>query len=104
MALRLEVWSGPPEDDLDDWQEAFDLHLDVDGYSVDYESPTFARTPLPVPPGSYRTLITGRGFLVRDRLGSTTPGDVWRLRLWPGGGPAEPRRLRRFTANRADPT
>lgn len=102
MGLRVEVWSGSPEADLDDWQEAFEVHLDVDRYGVDYESPTVARTPLPVPTGSYHALITGRGFVARDRLGSTTPGDAWRLRFWPGGGPVEPRRLRRFAANHTD--
>jgi hypothetical protein len=37
-----------------------------------------------VPTGSYAVLVSGRGFVARGWPGSTTPGDVWRVQLWPG--------------------
>jgi hypothetical protein len=103
MPLRVEVWTAPPEDDLDEWQEAFEVHLDVGDDGLNYESPTLDITPLPVPPGSYHAIITGRGFVGHGWWpGSTTPGDAWRVRLWPSRGPDQPARLRTFDEGRDD--
>jgi hypothetical protein len=96
MPLRLEVWTGQPDDDLDDWEEAFEVHLDVGGDGLMYESPTLNVVSLSVPPGSYHAIISGRGFVGHGWPGSTTPGDSWRIRLWPSAGPGRPRRLREY--------
>jgi hypothetical protein len=96
MPLLIEVWDGPPPEDFDDWEEAFEVHLEVGPDGLVYESPTLDFVELPVPQGSYRAVITGRGFVGDGWPGSTEPGDSWRIRLWPSKGPAEPRRLRAY--------
>src|SRR3954468_7203340 len=96
MPLLIEVWDGEPPDDLDDWEEAFEVHLDVGTEGLVYESPTLDVVELPVPAGSYHALIAGRSFVGHGWPGSTKPGDSWRIRLWPGDGPDEPRRLRAY--------
>jgi hypothetical protein len=93
MRLRIELWATQPPDDLDDWQEAFVTGLVVGEGGLAYESPTLAYETIPVPPGRYAAWITGRGFVNRGWPGSTTPGDAWRVRLWPASGPIPARRL-----------
>lgn len=93
MPLRVEVWDGPPPDDITDWPEAFEAHLEVDPHGLYYSSTTGGSARLGVPPGGYHALITGRGFVAHGWPGSTTPGDSWRIRLWPSPGPQAPRRL-----------
>jgi hypothetical protein len=94
MPLRVEVWPGEPPDDLDQWQEAFCTGLVVGADWLFFESPTAETHVVPVPPGRYAVRITGRGFVRRGWPGSATPGDNWRLQLWPASGPIRPRRLR----------
>jgi hypothetical protein len=94
MPLRVEVWPVEPPDDLDEWQEAFLTGLLIGPEGLVYETPTFEPVTVPVPPGRYAVRITGRGFLNYGWPGSTTPGDEWRLQLWPAAGPIRPRRLR----------
>jgi len=95
MPLRFERWSAAPDEDLSQWQEAYEAHLSVGDFDVYYNTPTFddEGVSLPVPPGEYHALITGRGFVAHGWPGSTTPGDEWRIRLWPSAGPIAPRRL-----------
>lgn len=93
MPLRAEIWDGPPPDDLADWPEAFEAHLDVDPHGLYYSSTTMSSTRLGVPPGGYHALITGRGFVAHGWPRSTIPGDTWRIRLWPSAGPQQARRL-----------
>jgi hypothetical protein len=38
----------------------------------------------------------GRGFVARGWPGSTTPGDQWRIQLWPGTAGAPPRQVKRW--------
>jgi hypothetical protein len=97
MPLRVEVWTAPPDGDIEEWEEAYEVHLDVGDDGLTYESPTLGITPLPVPPGSYHVIITGRGFVGYGWPGSTTPGDSWRIRLWPSDGPSRPTRLRSYS-------
>jgi hypothetical protein len=97
MRLRVEVWSTEPPTDLDDWQEAFLTGLVVGEGGLFYESPTLPGETIPVPPGRYAARITGRGFVRRGWPGSTTPGDAWRLQLWPATRPIPARRLRSWT-------
>jgi hypothetical protein len=96
MPLRFELWPAEPPDDLDDWQEAFATGLLVGPDGLDYVSPTMAGVTIPIPPGRYAARITGRGFVNRGWPGSTTPGDDWRVQLWPSPGPIRPHRLRRW--------
>ncbi|CUU59905.1 hypothetical protein Ga0074812_13329 [Parafrankia irregularis] len=84
MSLRVEQWTAQPPDDLGLWQEAFAASIDVDAFGLFYESATTVQNlRLEVAPGRYTALITGRGFVQRGWPGSTTPGDEWRVRLWP---------------------
>ena len=100
MSLRVEVWPGEPPDDLDQWQEAFCTGLVVGAGGLFFESPTAEAHVVPVPPGRYAVRITGRGFVRRGWPGSATPGDNWRLQLWPAPGPIRPRRLRAWRTRR----
>src|SRR4051794_24983916 len=52
MPLLVEVWDGPPSDDVDEWEEAFEAHVDVGPEGLVYESPTLDLIDLPVPSGS----------------------------------------------------
>jgi hypothetical protein len=97
MGLRVELWATQPPDDLDDWQEAFLTGLVVGEEGLAYESPTLAGETIPVPPGRYAARVAGRGFLNRGWPGSTTPGDAWRVQLWPASGPIPARRLRTWS-------
>jgi hypothetical protein len=97
MRLAVEVWNGAPPDDLPEWQEAFEVHIDVTDYGLRYESPTLNGVMISVPAGSYDAAVTGRGFHAHQWPNrSTAPGDEWRIRLWPSTGPDRARRLRRF--------
>jgi hypothetical protein len=97
MPLRVELWATQPPDDLDAWQEAFLTGLAVGEEGLAYESPTMEGATIPVPPGRYAARITGRGFVNRGWPGSTTPGDSWRVQLWPASGPMLARRLRSWS-------
>jgi hypothetical protein len=94
MPLRVEVWAAPPVDDLDEWELACEVHIDVSESGLVYESPTMNATELPVPPGSYRLRICARGFIAYGFPGTTTPPDVWRLQCWPDDGPTKPQILK----------
>jgi hypothetical protein len=91
--LRAEVWDRPPPDDAAGWPEALEAHLDITDRGLVYDSPTTRAVSLDVPSGAYCALITGRGFVAHGWPGPATPGDDWRIRLWPSAGPQSPRRL-----------
>jgi hypothetical protein len=84
MGLRVEVWDGHPGDE-DHWQECFETDLVVGRGGLVYDSPAQSSFAIPVPAGEYHLRIDGRGFSEHGWPGSTTPGDDWRLRLWPCG-------------------
>ncbi|MDX6228145.1 MAG: hypothetical protein QOI76_1535 [Frankiales bacterium] len=97
LPLRVEVWDEAPVDDLEEWQHAYEAHVEV-ADELWWDSPTTVAQDLQVPPGAYRVLITGRGFTA---FGDTEPEpatDHWRLRLSPSNGPTAPRRLLHFIA------
>jgi hypothetical protein len=94
MPLRVELWAAEPPDDLDSWEEAFLTGLKVGPDGLVYETPTLEGATITVPSGRYAVRITGRGFVNHGWPGSVTPGDEWRLQLWPATAPIRPRRLR----------
>jgi hypothetical protein len=97
MVLLVERWDAEPPDDLADWQEAFDAVLPVRETGLYYQ-PVVANEQwdLHVPAGTYAVRIAGRGFVARGWPGTTTPGDEWRIQLWPGTAAAPPRHLKRW--------
>ena len=97
MPLRVETWTGEPVSDLAEWQEAFEVRLDVGESGLMFASPTMDPVSLGVPAGAYHVLITGRGFVEDGWPGSTEPGDQWRFRFWPTNDHISPRRLKRWT-------
>lgn len=103
MPLLIERWSGEPPPDLDDWQVAYAAHLAVGDDGIYYETPTLDGVDIAVPAGAYRALITGRGFVGHGWPGSTKPGDVWRIQLWPSSDRIEPIRLREFPVTKNEP-
>ena len=105
MPLTVEVWAGPIPDDLEDWDEAYEVWLDTDKSGLTFESPTLSAVAVSVPPGRYRALLTGRGFIARGWPGSTTPVDRWRIRLCAGDELGAPRHLQagHFSTNPVGP-
>ncbi len=96
MALTVELWDEEPHDDVVDWEEGFEASLRVDELGVVYMSPTETYVDLDMPPGEYRVRIVGRGFVNYGWPGSTEPGDVRRLQLWPSSDAIAPRRIARW--------
>lgn len=92
LRLLVERWEREPPGDLNEWDEAFEFALEVGESGLAFGSPTMAREDLRVPSGSYRGLLTGRGFVQRGWPGSTEPGDQWRLRLAPAAAEQAPAR------------
>ena len=84
LALTVEVWDGEPPADTDAWQQVVRSSIEVTDDRIVYGSPTMDFVPFDVPTGSYAVLVSGRGFVARGWPGTTTPGDVWRVQLWPG--------------------
>lgn len=83
MPLRVEVWDGQPADDLDDWQEAFELDLDVKKTGLIFDSPGQPSFKIPVPAGEQHVRVTAIGFSQHDHPDADSPGDRWRIQLWP---------------------
>jgi hypothetical protein len=97
MKLRVEVLGDHPDDDLALWQEAFETDLSVGRSGLVYESHTLSSFVVPVPIGDYHALITASGFSTRDRPSSTSPGDHWRIQLWPCREGHQAHRLKAWT-------
>ena len=87
MQIDVEVFTARPPIDDDQWQQIIEDHLDIgpDGV-LQIDSPTTSPVDCVVPPGSYLVQVSGRGFVNYGWPGGTTPGDVWRIRLWPNDG------------------
>ena len=99
MPLRVEVWTHQPPNDEAQWEEIFESSLIVEGGALHYQSPTLEATSCHLPDGAYAARICGRGFINRGWPGSTTPGDSWRVQLWPAPtGRAHPPADRRVKA------
>jgi hypothetical protein len=76
MAFRVEVWDTAPLPDIAEWQEAFEVHLEVDEYGLTYASPTADSADLTVPAGAYHALITGRGGPLQRRVHTSVGSDA----------------------------
>lgn len=87
MPITVQVWDGRPPADRGEWQQVSEGRLRVsDAGQVMIASPTTVEVFCEVPDGDYLIDVSGRGFVNYGWPGSTTPGDVWRIRLWPNDG------------------
>lgn len=95
MSVDVQVFDRRPAADRSEWQQVSEGHLEIDGSGMlSLSSPTTEPVTVAVPPGRYMVEVSGRGFVNYGWPGSTTPGDVWRLRLWPDDDSAlEPAQL-----------
>jgi hypothetical protein len=81
--VRLEIWSGEPADDRDDWDHEVDVDFDVPAGDVSFQASGGGRTiPAGIPAGGYRVRVSGRGFTELGYAGADGE-DSYRLRLWP---------------------
>ncbi|MFI9634300.1 hypothetical protein ACIHAX_16590 [Nocardia sp. NPDC051929] len=87
MPVTVQVWDERPPGDHAEWQQVCETRLRVgpEG-TLCLSSPTDGAVDCPVPEGQYLIEISGRGFVNYGWPGSTEPGDVWRIRLWPDDG------------------
>lgn len=94
MIVDVEVWDARPPADRKLWQQVSEEAIVVDEKGlISLGSPTSDSVDCAVPAGHYLLEVSGRGFVNYGWPGSTEPGDVWRLRLWPhdGSGPLGPK-------------
>ncbi|MGN5240220.1 hypothetical protein [Rhodococcus sp. SJ-3] len=87
MSVEVQVFDRRPAADRSNWQQVSEGRLEVDAPGMlSVSSPTSEPVTVAVPPGQYMVEVSGRGFVNYGWPGSTTPGDGWRLRLWPDDG------------------
>ncbi|WP_223263463.1 hypothetical protein [Rhodococcus sp. MTM3W5.2] len=87
MPTSVQVWNGRPPADRDEWQQVSEGRLRVsEAGQIMIASPTTGEVFCEVPEGDYLIEVSGRGFVNYGWPGSTTPGDVWRIRMWPNDG------------------
>lgn len=100
LEVTLEVWDAEPPEDPDAWEQVVRAPLEVTDARLDFEAPTLPGSRYDVASGRYVLEVSGRGFVTRGWPGSTTPGDVWRVRLWPAaaGGSPDAVSLKSWTA------
>lgn len=72
--FSVERWSSEPPDDLDQWEEAVEGAVMVEGDALVIDSPTIGGVRLPMPPGFYAVRVYGRGFIARGDTPTTKPG------------------------------
>jgi hypothetical protein len=81
--MRLEIWSGEPDDDRDGWDHEVDVDFDVPEGEVSFQASGGGRNiEAGIPAGSYRVRVSGRGFTELGQAGAEG-GDSYRLRVWP---------------------
>lgn len=81
--MRIEVWTGEPNDDRASWDHEVDLDIDVPDGRLIFEA-SGGGTPIPasIPQGTYRMRVSGRGYTALGLQGADGD-DSYRLRLWP---------------------
>ncbi|AMY20789.1 hypothetical protein A3Q40_03428 [Rhodococcus sp. PBTS 1] len=87
MPIDIEVFTTRPPDDADDWEQVCEdiLRIGPEGI-LEIESTTMSPGEVHVEPGEYLVQVAGRGFVNYGWPGTTTPDDVWRIRLFPTDG------------------
>ncbi|MEV0298517.1 hypothetical protein [Nocardia sp. NPDC050710] len=87
MSITVQVWDTRPPRDRADWQQVCEdrLRVGTEG-TLSLSSPVDGWAEAAVPTGEYLIEVGGRGFLNYGWPGSATPGDMWRIRLWPDDG------------------
>lgn len=95
MSVDVQVVDRRPAADRSQWQQVSEGRLEIDAPGMlSLSSSTTEPVTVAVPSGQYVVEVSGRGFVNYGWPGSTTPGDVWRLRLWPDDDSAlEPAQL-----------
>lgn len=89
MPIAVQVWDGRPPADRDEWQQVCEERLRIsEAGQLMIASPTMPESFCEVPEGDYLIEVSGRGFVNYGWPGTTAPGDVWRIRLWPNDGAA----------------
>ena len=87
MVIDVERWQQRPPSDRDDWQQVSEDHLTIDeDGTLTLESPTTDPLTYALDAGDYIAEVSGKDFVAQGWPGSTTPGDSWRIRLWPDNG------------------
>ncbi|ORI19407.1 hypothetical protein BJD99_04245 [Rhodococcus sp. 1163] len=87
MPIAVEVFDARPPIDDDEWQQICEDRLEVGPEGVlQIDSTTMSPVDCTVPQGKYLVQVAGRGFVNYGWPGDTTPGDNWRIRLWPDDG------------------
>ncbi|MFD6396689.1 hypothetical protein [Nocardia sp. NPDC060249] len=87
MPIHIQVWDRRPVDE-GEWQHVSEARLHIGEHGLTISSPVDGWADAPVPPGDYLAEIAGTGFVNYGWPGDTTPGDHWRIRLWPDDGTA----------------
>lgn len=87
MPVHVQVFSARPDAATSEWQQVCQAPITVDGAG----KLCFSSTPMideivSVAPGRYVVEVAGAGFVSYGWSGSPTPGDHWRIRLWPEDG------------------
>ena len=101
LELTVEVWDEEPPADTESWQQVVQSSIEIVDDRLLFESPTMEGAWFDVPSGWYSVLVSGRGFVAHGWPGSTTPGDVWRVQLWPGEATASVETLATWVDPRA---
>lgn len=82
--MRVEVWPEEPLADDRDWDHVVDVDFDVRAGVLVFE-PSGGFTPIrcekPVPSGSYRARVSGRGYA--EAVTGAEGLDSYRIQLWP---------------------
>ncbi|WP_210729898.1 MULTISPECIES: hypothetical protein [unclassified Rhodococcus (in: high G+C Gram-positive bacteria)] len=87
MSIDVELFTARPSSDDDQWQQVSEDRLEIGPEGVlQIDSTTMDPVDCAIPPGDYLVQVSGRGFVNYGWPGGTTPGDVWRIRLWPSDG------------------
>ncbi|WP_179274730.1 MULTISPECIES: hypothetical protein [unclassified Rhodococcus (in: high G+C Gram-positive bacteria)] len=91
MPIDIEVFGTRPHSDESSWQQVCEERIEIGpGGILQIDSTPMSSVECSVPPGRYVVQIAGRNFVNYGWPGTTTPGDEWRVRLWPDDG-VEPR-------------
>ncbi|MEH6793055.1 MAG: hypothetical protein V7694_02875 [Rhodococcus sp. (in: high G+C Gram-positive bacteria)] len=96
MPIDVELFDSRPTSDDGEWQQMCEDRIAIGPEGVlQIDSTTMSPVDCAIPPGEYLVQVAGRGFVNYGWPGDTTPGDQWRIRLWPDDG-SDPREAVRW--------